>query len=149
MDESDNKVADTTGEVDTARQEVARTEPGRAPLPDPSGLAHSMSPVDLPEPAAPLPRPLGWTIAVIAAASLVLALFNAGAIRGWAYELKPTAFNQRIVGAAETWYDVTASIGLDRPGETMRGWWQAARAIRFGGEDGNAAPDAQGPEPVS
>jgi hypothetical protein len=148
----DDKVADTTGETDTARAEVAQTEPAKAPLPDPAGLAHSLSPIDLPEPAEPLPRPLAWTVTVIAVAGLVLALFNAAAIRGWAYELKPTAFNQRIVAAAEGWYDATAAFGLHQPVEIMRGWWQSAQAARFAGE-GEAAetqtgPDADAPEPA-
>lgn len=150
MEDPESKVADTTGEADSARQEVAQTEPAKAPLPDPSGLAHSLSPVDLPEPAEPLARPLGWTVSVIAAACLVLALFNAGAIRGWAYELKPTAFNQRIVGLAEGWYDLTASLGLHRPGETMRGWWQSAQAARFGREQTRTetGADAETPGPA-
>jgi hypothetical protein len=148
VDDPDNKVADTTGEADSAREEVARTEPAKAPLPDPAGLAHSLSPVDLPEPAEPLARPLAWTVTVIAVASLVLALFNAGAIRGWAYDLKPTAFNQRIIGAAEGWYELTASMGLHRPGATMRGWWQSAQALRFTEAGNEPGPDAQAPEPA-
>lgn len=152
MEESQDKVADTTGETDTARAEVAQTEPDRAPLPDPSGLAHSLSPVDLPEPAEPLPRSLAWATTVIGAASLVLALLNAGAIRGWAYELKPTPFNQRIVSAAEGWYDLTASFGLNRLGEAMRTWWQSAQAQRFGrGEavsETATGPGARTPEPA-
>jgi hypothetical protein len=148
----DDKVADTTGETDTARAEVAQTEPAKAPLPDPSGLAHSLSPIDLPEPAEPLPRPIGWTVTVIAVAGLVLALFNAAAIRGWAYELKPTAINQRIVTAAEGWYDATAAFALHRPVEIMRGWWQSAQAARFAGEGETAetqpGPDADAPEPA-
>lgn len=152
MEENEDKGADTTGEADNARQEVAQTEPARAPLPDPSGLAHSLSPVDLPEPAEPLPRALAWTVKVIAAAAIFLALFNAEAIRGWAYELRPTPFNQRIVGVTEGWYDATATIGLNRPVEVMRGWWRSAQARRFAGA-GDApqkqtGPDAQAPEPA-
>lgn len=148
--EPENKVADTTGEAVTAREEVVRTEPAKAPLPDPAGLAHSLSPVDLPEPPEPLPRPLGWTIQVIAAAGLVLALFNAGAIRSWAYELRASAANQRIVAVAEHWHDATATFGLNRPVETMRGWWKSVQAARFGGEGSQTAtgPDAVAPEPA-
>lgn len=153
MENPEDKVADTTGQVDTARAEVAQTEPARAPLPDPEGLAHTLSPVDLPEPAEPLPHPLAWTATVILVASLVLALLNAGAIRGWAYELKPTAFNQRIVAAAEGWYDLTATIGLNHPVEAMRGWWQKAQKARFDGKAEGAqsetGPDADAPEPAS
>jgi hypothetical protein len=144
VEDSQPSSADTTGSADTAREEVARTEPAKAPLPDPAGLAHSLSPVDLPEPTTPLPRPLRWTVTVIATAALFLALFNGGAIRGWAYELKPTAFSQRVVAAAEAWYDVTASVGLDRPVEAMRGWWKAAT-----GAETETGSDAAAPEPAS
>ncbi len=149
---ADNEQKDTTGEAETAREEVVQTEPARAPLPDPAGLAHSLSPVDIPEPDRPLERPLTWTVTVIATAGLFLALFNAGAIRGWAYELKPTPLSQQVVTAAETWFDAAAAVGLDRPVETMRGWWQAAQAARFGGEgegsETEKGPDAEAPEPA-
>lgn len=149
MEERDQNVSDTTGEADNARQEVARTEPTKAPLPDPAGLAHSLSPVDLPEPREPQPRPLRWTFVVIAAAGLFLALFNAGAIRGWAYELKPTPLNLRIVAAAESWYGLTAAVGLNRPAETMRGWWKAAQAVGGEGAETETSSDAPAPEPAS
>lgn len=137
---------DTTVPVDNAREEVARTEPARAPLPDTGGPAHSFSPVDLVEPDAPLPRPLAWTFTVIATAGLFLALFNAEAMRGWAYELKPTPTTQKVVGAAEAWFDVTAAAGLDRPVATMRGWWKDIVAARFDGQN-EAGPDAEAREP--
>ena len=51
-----------------ASEEIERTEPERAPLPDPTGLAHTLSPVDLPEPAVPLPHDgLRWTSTIIVA----------------------------------------------------------------------------------
>jgi hypothetical protein len=139
--------ADTTIPVDTAREEVARTEPAKAPLPDTGGPAQAFSPVDLAEPDTPLPRPLAWTATVIATASLFLALFNAEAIRGWAYELKPTATSQQVVSAAETWFEVTASAGLDRPVATMRGWWKDVQGAKFDGQN-EQGPDAEeAPEP--
>lgn len=125
---------DTTIPADTAREEVARSEPAKAPLPDPAGLAHSLSPVDLPEPDQPLPKPLAWTFTVIGTACLFLALFNAGAVRSWSYELKPTPTNQRIISAAEGWYDTTASVGLEGPTEAMRGGWKALQSLRFPGQ---------------
>lgn len=126
---------------DTAREEVAATRPCEAPLPDPAGLGHALSPVDLPEPDQPLERPLAWTCTMIAVACALLALLNAEAIRGWSYELKPTAFNQRVVTLAEGWYDATAALGLDRPSATLRSWWQGVQAARF-------ESDAPEPEPA-
>jgi hypothetical protein len=107
--------------------------------PDPSGLAHSLSPVDLPEPPEPLPRPLRWTSLVIALAALILAVLNAHAIRGWSYQLPPGAVSARIVVAAEGWHDRLDRIGLNRPSEAMRGWWRSARDRRF---EGQASPGA-------
>jgi len=91
-----------------------------------------LSPVDLPEPPAPLPHGLRWTTTAIAIAALLLALLNAHAIRGWSYQLTPNAASARIVTAAEAWYDTVGRAGLNRPVETMHGWWQSARAARFG-----------------
>ncbi|HEV2818854.1 MAG TPA: hypothetical protein VGW40_16725 [Allosphingosinicella sp.] len=104
-----------------------------APLPGPTGLEDTLSPVDLPEPPRPLPRPLRWTSEAIAAATLFLALFNAHAIRGWTYDLPPSAASERVIAAAEGWYAASAALGLDRPVEAMRGWWQSAKEMRFAG----------------
>ena len=139
--------ADTTIPVETAREEVATTEPAKAPLPDTTGPSHRFSPVDLKEPAEPLPRPLAWTFTVIATAGLFLALFNAEAIRGWAYELKPSPTTERVVDASEAWFAVPATVGLDKPVAIMRGWWKDLQAARFPGQN-EAGPDAQAPEPA-
>ena len=99
--------------------------------PDPSGLAHSQSPVDLPEPATPLDHPLRWTTTVLAVATLSLALLNAHAIRGWAYQLPEGAASERAVSVAEAWHGLADRAGLNAPGAAMRGQWQGARARRF------------------
>jgi hypothetical protein len=140
--------ADTTVPADNAREEVARTEPAKAPLPDTAGPAHSFSPVDLPEPDAPLERPLTWTVTVIATAGLFLALFNAEAIRGWAYDMKPTPITERLVDTSETWFEVPAALGLDRPVTVMRGWWKDLQSARFPGQK-EAGPAAEAPEPAN
>jgi hypothetical protein len=103
------------------------------PLPGPTGLEDTLSPVDLPAPSQPLPNPLRWTSSAVAAATLFLALFNAHAIRGWCYDLPPGAVSERLIGAAEGWYSATAAVGLNRPVETMRSWWQSAKEKRFAG----------------
>jgi hypothetical protein len=139
----------SAAEADTAREEVVLTGPSEAPLPDPAGLHFASSPVDLPEPAAPLKRPLLWTFQAIAAAGLFLALFNAGAIRSWSYELAPTALNQRVVEAAEAWYDLTASVGLNQPVDATRAGWKQVQAARFdSSEEGpGASPEPSDPRP--
>ena len=118
------------------------------PLPGPTGLEDTLSPVDLPAPPQPLPDPLRWASKAIAAATLFLALFNAHAIRGWCYDLPPGPVSERLIGAAEGWYSGTAAIGLNRPVETLRGWWQSAKEVRFAGsavEDVVADPADAGP----
>jgi hypothetical protein len=127
----------------TASEEIERTQAEKAPLPDPTGLAHTSSPVDLPEPAVPLPHDgLKWTTTAIAVACAFLLVFNAHSLRGWAYELSPTDTTAKVVAASETWYDLTARIGLNRPVEGLHHWWRGNMNLRFPGQD-PAAPDVR------
>jgi hypothetical protein len=119
----------------TAREEIDRVPVESAPLPDALGLTHTSSPVDLPEPAVPLPHDgLRWTTTIIAIASVFLLVFNAGSLRGWAYELTPTDTNAKIVSATETWYDLTAGLGLNRPVDALHHWWRGNMNLRFPGQ---------------
>ena len=97
--------------------------------PNPFGLAYSQSPVDLPEPLAPPPHPLRWTTEVIAVAALTLALLNAHAIRGWAWQLPANGSSMRVVAAAEAWYGALDLAGFNRPVEAMHRRWQALKAV--------------------
>ena len=137
--------APRTRKPKTAAEEIRRTEPERAPLPDPTGLAHTLSPVDLPPPAEPLPHGLRWTSVAIAVATLFLALFNAHTLRSWSYQLPPNEQSARVVRLAETWYDLADAAGLNRPVEAMHGWWQAVRDARFGAPV--APPDMAAADP--
>jgi hypothetical protein len=121
-----------------AAEEIDTQDAGQAARSASNGLADSLSPVDLPDPPAPLPHGLKWTSLVIAWASLVLFFLNAHAIRGWSYQLAPGAASAKAVNAAETWFDTVDQAGLNRPVETMHGWWQAAREVRFQEEEGAA-----------
>ena len=112
-----------------------------APSADAGGLAHSLSPVDLPEPAVPLPHGLKWTTIAIAWATLVLVLLNAHALRSWSYQLPPSDMSARVVTLAEAWYDNVDRIGLNRPVEAMHGWWQAAKERRFREEENGLGDD--------
>ena len=108
--------------------------------PNPFGLAFSPSPVDLPEPLIPPRSPLRWTSTVIAVATLVLALLNAHAIRGWAYQLPPGDWSERTVSASEAWYDAVGELGLNRPVAAMHGGWESLRTRPFAaGVDPEAA----------
>ena len=99
--------------------------------PNPFGLAHSQSPVDLPEPLFPEPHGLRWTSTVIATAAVLLALFNAAAIRGWTYELPEGSVSERAVAVGEAWYGFVGRLGLNAPVETMHGRWQKVKEARF------------------
>ena len=110
-------------------------QPGSARLADTLGLDRSLSPVDLPDPPAPLPHPLRWTTEVIATATLFLLLFNAHALRGWSYQLTPSDYSARIVTVTEGWYDLVGKAGLNAPVEAMHARWQAARDARSGSAD--------------
>lgn len=118
-----------TRRIDAGREIESR---GRPPLPDPDGLAHTESPVDLPDPPQPLPAALRWTSEVILVATLVLALFNATAIRGWAYQLDSSDLTARVVTAAEGWYEKTDALGLNRPVAAIHAGWQSVKDLRFG-----------------
>ncbi|MBV9882533.1 MAG: hypothetical protein JO276_05945 [Sphingomonadaceae bacterium] len=100
-------------------------------------LGETLSPVDLPEPPVPLPHGLRWTTMAIAWATLTLFLLNAHALRDWAYRLPPSETSAKVVVLAEAWFDTVDRVGLNRPVETMHGWWQGMREQRFGGGQGN------------
>ena len=125
--------------IETAREEIDKYPVEREPLPDALGLTHTSSPVDLPQPKVPLPHDgLKWTTSVIAVASVFLLVFNAHALRGWANELTPTDTSAKVVAASETWYDLTASIGLNKPVEALHHWWRGNMNLRFPGQEAAA-----------
>lgn len=123
-------------QIKTAREEIDKYPVEREPLPDALGLTHTTSPVDLPEPAVPLPHDgLKWTTTVIAVATAFLLIFNAHALRGWAYELSPTDTTAKVVSASESWYDLTTKAWLNRPVEALHHWWRGNMNLRFPGQD--------------
>lgn len=136
-------MANETDHQMTASEEIDKVPVESAPLPDALGLTHTSSPVDLPEPAVPLPHDgLRWATTVIAIASVFLLVFNAGSLRGWAYELTPTDTNAKVVSATETWYGLTASVGLNRPVDALHHWWRGNMNLRFPGQE-EAPPDVR------
>ena len=123
-------------QIKTAREEIDKYPVEQEPLPDALGLTHTTSPVDLPEPAVPLPHDgLKWTTTVIVVATAFLLIFNAHALRGWAYELSPNDTTAKVVGASETWYDLTRKAWLNRPVEALHHWWRGNMNLRFPGQD--------------
>jgi hypothetical protein len=132
-----------TGEISTATEEIETVPVEAQPLPDSLGLTHTSSPVDLPEPAMPLPHDgLRWATTVMAVAALFLFVFNAHSLRGWAYERTPNDTTAKVVAASETWYSISASIGVNRPYEAMHAWWRGMMNLRFPGQE-PAAPDVR------
>ncbi|MGJ8537185.1 MAG: hypothetical protein ACSHW2_08525 [Parasphingopyxis sp.] len=110
--------------------------------------ADMTSPVDLPPPDGEESHPLLWASTAIAVATGFLLLFNASALRGWAFELEPSPQNERIVAAADSWYQKTEAFYLDRPVDAMSGWWLAIKALEFGSTDEGAGGEA-GVDPVA
>jgi hypothetical protein len=122
------------------------TEPtSKPPLPDPSGLERTLSPVDLPGDAVGEGAPIRWTVQIVAVASALLFLLNATSIRSWASELRPGPWTDPVISAADAWYETTASVGLAAPVETVHGWWQKVQAARFSGQSAPAEPQREEP----
>jgi hypothetical protein len=108
--------------------------------------AEMTSPVELPP--VEETRPLLWASTAIAVATAFLLLFNASALRSWAYEREPGPVSERIVGYAEGWFAAIERFYLDRPVAAMSGWWEAMKAVEFGG-DGTVEPETPAePEPA-
>lgn len=111
------------------------TAPFRPPLPAPTPEEATLSPIDLRGDLPGVGRPLPWASEIVATASLVLLLFNAGAVAGWANELAPSRLTEPAIAAADGWHGFTRRLGLDRPVEAMRARWREAQAARFAGQD--------------
>jgi hypothetical protein len=119
----------------------------RPPLPDPSGLEDTLSPVDLPGDVPGEGAPLRWAVTIVAVASALLLFLNATSIRAWANELPPGPATDPVIAAADAWYGFTSSLGLAAPVETVHLWWEGARAARFGSQPDTAPADAPARQP--
>lgn len=126
-----------------AAETISNAEAEQAPLPGPTGLEGTLSPVDLPPAGVPLPHPLRWATTVIVVAAGVLTLLNARAIRSWSYQLDPNDATARVVTAAEAWYAAVDRPGLNLPVAAMHDWWEKARGMRFPGVPGPTDPTAE------
>ncbi|MEO1169575.1 MAG: hypothetical protein AAFW97_12775 [Pseudomonadota bacterium] len=107
----------------------------KAPLTNPSGGADMTSPVDLPPTEEEEQNALLWTSIAIAVATAVLLLFNADALRGWAFELEPGPQSEQIVEITDGWYRQTERVYLDRPVAAMSEWWEGIKAMEFGADE--------------
>jgi hypothetical protein len=99
------------------------------------------SPVDLPLPDEEEQHPLLWASIAIAVATGFLLLFNASALRGWAFDLEPGTRSERVVSLTDGWYRHTESLYLDRSVAAMSGWWDAGKALEFGSDPDAASTD--------
>jgi hypothetical protein len=120
------------------------TDTGKQPSALPG--ADMTSPVDLPPAEGEEPHPLLWASVAILVAAAFLFLFNATALRGWAYQLEPGPVSERVVTVSGGWYDQTGRFGLNRPVEAMSGWWEALKDVEFGGGEAGAAEEAPAAE---
>ncbi len=97
-------------------------------------IAEVGTPVSVPADPVDTHAPWRWTTIVLAVASVLLALTNAPAIVEWLDERPPSVATERLRPAIEGWRALTRSAGLEAPRDTLRGWWKAAQAARFGDE---------------
>ena len=108
----------------------------------PTDIAIAVAPGALETPTtAEDARSLGWTCAVIAVITGLMALFSAASMKSWAETLAPTPANLAIRQAAEGWYDMTDHIGLAAPRAGLHGLWQSWREARFPEPPGAADQD--------
>jgi hypothetical protein len=108
------------------------------------------SPVDLPGDPPEEGNSLRWCVEIVVAVAALLAVLNTPAIRGWASELAPGPVTEPVISAADRLYEAASGLRLTLPVETMHGWWEGARAVRFasGKEKAPAPPEgAPAPEP--
>ena len=108
------------------------------------------SPVDLPGDAEEGNASLRWCVQIVAVVAALLAILNTTAIRSWASELAPDPMTEPVIAAADRLYDAASGLRLTAPVDTMRGWWEGARAVRFASakEKAPALPEgAPAPEP--
>lgn len=103
--------------------------------------ADMTSPVDLPPLEGEDGGGLLWTSTAIAMATAVLLLFNADALRGWAYDLEPGPESERVIAISDGWYRQTERFYLDRPVAVMSGWWEGIKALEFGSDADEAESD--------
>jgi len=90
-------------------------------------------PVDLPDAATEQRPALGWTAAILAAATLLLAVANAASIDSWGADLPPGPGVARIVDAAGRWRATTDRAGLGAPRARMHRLWKQMEAARWPG----------------
>jgi hypothetical protein len=115
-------------------------EANPSPDPLPTRVREHLHPVDLPGSQFIGGHPLRWTSGVIATATLFLALTNAISLHGWAAELPPTAFNQRLVDITARWQAITDAVGLGAPRAAVHGVWKQGQAARFGSQPAEGEP---------
>ncbi|HEY0011262.1 MAG TPA: hypothetical protein VGB79_00245 [Allosphingosinicella sp.] len=107
------------------------------------------SPVDLPGDVSE-GTSLRWCVQIVALIAALLAILNTTAIRSWASELAPGPLTEPVIAAADRLYAAASGLRLTTPVETMHGWWEGARAVRFAPrkEKAPARPEgAPAPEP--
>ena len=107
------------------------------------------SPVDLPGHAEE-GTCLRWCVQIVTVMAALLALLNTTAIRSWASELAPGPVTEPVIAAADRLYEAASGLRLTAPVETMHGWWEGARAVRFAADKEKAPAPPEGapaPEP--
>jgi hypothetical protein len=90
-------------------------------------------PTEMPDDVAP--GALRWTATIIGLTTALLALFNAQAITGWVEDLTPGPSTVKLVAAANSWEEATASAGLGKGHARLHKAWTRVERTRWSGED--------------
>ena len=100
-----------------------------APAPPLMQADETLSPVDLP--GVPDESALGWTSIVVWLAALLLLLTNADTLDGWARDLPPSAYAERVTALTGQWAALTGRFGLGTPHAALHARWKKAEAAKF------------------
>lgn len=92
------------------------------------------SPIDI---AADVPATsvsgLAQMATAVGIATLLLLLFNAHALAGWADALSPGPRTQAVNAAVQGLYNRTQARGLDAPRAILHGQWERVKLLRWPG----------------
>jgi hypothetical protein len=72
---------------------------------------------------------VAWTSLAIAAALILLLLFNAASVRSWTAQLPPGPVALAARDLAERWWSITDRAHLNAPREALAGLWKSAQAL--------------------
>ena len=93
------------------------------------------SPIDIAAEAPPTALSgLAQMAGAVGIAVVLLLLFNAHALAGWADALEPGPRTERVNAAAQALAQQTEARGLDRPRAALNDQWDRLKGLRWSGQ---------------